>query len=215
MFCFGKVIRPVLFPAIICFLLVISGCASKPQQQPPVQGYLEVSSSRIQALSARIRTQNNNTFSWMDLKNGVEYNIKYLSARPGNEIATRYGNIDVSWDMLRRTNEEFLEILPLLDDSPELLGEKFKWFELSPRTLLTGYYEPYLEASLTPDPDYPYPLYSVPSDLKKLDLGAFHHRWKGQTLLYRMDGDRVVPYYDRGEIDYGGLLPTGELRLPG
>ncbi|WP_154655431.1 murein transglycosylase A [Maridesulfovibrio hydrothermalis] len=188
---------------------IVSGCATRTSTRipaTPVKDFVKIDSSQVKGLINRVYAQSGSDFSWMDLQKGVEYNLKYLSRKSGNKVAARYGKTEITWEMLRRTNEEFLDILPRLETSPELLEENFVWFELSPRTLLTGYYEPYLEASLTPDPAYPYPLYSVPSDLKKLDLGKFHHRWKGQQLLYRVENEKVMPYHDREAIDFNGAL---------
>ncbi len=199
--------------AVIAFSLV--GCATK--SPTPVRGYSKgfekIDSPQVQGLINRLYTQSGPDFSWMDLQKGVEHNLRFLSRRPGLKVAAKYGKLEITWDMLRRTNEEFLSILPQLDTSPELLEDNFVWYSLNPRTLLTGYYEPYLEASLTPDPAYPYPLYSVPSDLKSINLGKFHHRWKGQKLLYRIEGDEAVPYYDRDDIDFGGALEGNGLEI--
>ncbi|WP_320175850.1 MltA domain-containing protein [Maridesulfovibrio sp.] len=149
----------------------------------------------------------------MDLQKGIERNLRFLSRKPDNGIAAKYGRSQITWGMLKRTNEEMLSLLPLLEESPELLEERFVWFSMSPRTLLTGYYEPYLEASLVPHPDYPYPLYSIPHDLQTLDLGKFHHRWKGQSLIYRQENGEVQPYYDRADIDFDGALQDKGLEI--
>lgn len=203
---------------VVAFILIsvssiVTGCATKTPPVSSPKGYIRVDSSRVEGLVNRLYTQADPEFTWLSLRKGIEHNLKYINRRAGKKIAARYGGFDITWEMLRRTNEEFLEILPRLEDSPELLKENFVWFELSPRTLLTGYYEPYLEASLTPDPEYPYPLYSVPSDIKKLDLGKFHHRWKGQTLLYRIENGEVLPYHDRRDIDFEGALDGKGLEI--
>ncbi|WP_319779758.1 MltA domain-containing protein [Maridesulfovibrio sp.] len=160
-----------------------------------------------------MQNQRGEGFSWLDMKPGIERNINYLSRRPKDKAAVKYGRMKVTWGMLKRTNEEMLELLPRLENEPELLNERFIWYSMVPRTLLTGYYEPYLEASLTPNPNYPYPLYSIPTDLKTLDLGKFHHRWKGQHLIYRQEADEVVPYYDREDIDFKGALQGKKLEI--
>jgi membrane-bound lytic murein transglycosylase A len=202
------------FCVLVLFASIISGCAPKEVDTVPVasKGYFKVDGPKVQSLLTMVKPGGGDV-SWMGLKKGIEYNLRYLSSKPDKGIAAKYGKFSITWEMLRQTNVEFLELLPYLDQSPELLEEKFDLYALSPRTLLTGYYEPYLEASLTPDPEYPYPLYSVPDDLQKLELGSFHHRWKGQTLLFRMEGDKVVPYYDREDIDYEGALTGRGLEI--
>ncbi|NDV27324.1 transglycosylase [Desulfovibrio sp. JC010] len=200
-----------MFIFLLISIFAFSGCSllsGTPEAPVKVQtkGYYKVDSVQVAGLINRLQNQSGADFSWLDLQKGIERNIKYLSRRPENSVAAKYGRMQITWGMLKRTNEEMLELLPRLASSPELLNEKFVWHSMVPRTLLTGYYEPYLEASLTPHPDYPYPLYSIPSDLKTLDLGKFHHRWKGQQLIYRQDGEDVLPYHDREDIDFEGAL---------
>lgn len=71
--------------------------------------------------------------------------------------------------------------------------------------LFTGYYAPIIQGSLKKNEDYRYPLYTLPNDLIKVDLGLFsndllHHRISG-----RLQGNRLVPYHTRSEINKGAL----------
>nr|WP_239061033.1 MltA domain-containing protein [Desulfovibrio sp. JC022] len=192
---------------VIVVLVFFSGCSTRNiTAETPAKGYNKIDGAQVSGLINRLEYQGGAEFSWLDLKNGIERNLRYLSRKPQKSVAAKYGRMQITWEMLKRTNEEMLGILPLLEESPELLDERFVWYSMAPRTLLTGYYEPYLEASLTPHPDYPYPLYSVPADLKNLDLGKFHHRWRGQHLIYRHENGEVLPYYDREDIDFKGAL---------
>ncbi|MCH8347726.1 MAG: murein transglycosylase A [Proteobacteria bacterium] len=74
---------------------------------------------------------------------------------------------------------------------------------------LTGYYEPLLEASLTPHPDYPVPLHGNPGDQITVDLGKFRENLKGTTFVGRLEGRKVIPYYTREEILDGALEGRG------
>ena len=74
---------------------------------------------------------------------------------------------------------------------------------------LTGYYEPLLEASLTPDPDYPVPLHGNPGDQVTIDLGKFRESLEGTTFTGRLEGSTVVPYHTREEIVGGALADKG------
>lgn len=113
---------------------------------------------------------------------------------------------DRTWADLRFTLEHLRAVLSRLSDDPDLLTREFAWREVRPEPLVTGYYEPEIEASLVPDPKYPVPIYGLPRTLKSVDLGAFHPRWAGQTLLYRIEGDAVAPFYSRAEIDAQAAL---------
>lgn len=73
----------------------------------------------------------------------------------------------------------------------------------SPNGLITGYYEPQLHGSLKRTGPYQYPVYGVPQDLLTVDLGAVYPELKNMRLRGRLDGKRVVPYYDRADIEAG------------
>lgn len=67
--------------------------------------------------------------------------------------------------------------------------------------LITGYYEPLLHGSLTRTDTYRYPLYAPPPDLLTIDLGALAPDLKGRRLRGRLEGNRVVPYFSRADIE--------------
>jgi membrane-bound lytic murein transglycosylase A len=68
---------------------------------------------------------------------------------------------------------------------------------------ITGYYEPLLKGSRVKTERFRYPLYGVPDDLLEIDLGDAYPQFKGMRLRGRLDGKRVVPYYDRAAIERG------------
>jgi len=78
--------------------------------------------------------------------------------------------------------------------------------------LVTGYYEPRLAGSRTRTPRFKYPLYAVPDDLLTIDMTELYPQFKGMRLRGRLEGKRVVPYFDRAGIDGGkGALQGREL----
>ncbi len=74
-----------------------------------------------------------------------------------------------------------------------------------PVGLFTGYYEPELHGSLTRHDAYQIPLYLKPDDMINIDLGAFRDALKGQKAVGRLTGNKVVPYFNRSEIEAGAL----------
>jgi membrane-bound lytic murein transglycosylase A len=73
------------------------------------------------------------------------------------------------------------------------------------RAFVTGYYEPEIAGSRTPSPEYPVPVYKRPPDLIEGDLGDFFPDLKGRKIRGRVQGDKLVPYLDRGQIEDGAL----------
>jgi membrane-bound lytic murein transglycosylase A len=73
----------------------------------------------------------------------------------------------------------------------------------SSQGLITGYYEPKLYGSRVKTARFRYPLYAPPDDLLTIELGDMYPQLKDLRLRGRLLGNRVVPYYSRGEIDSG------------
>ncbi|MCB8879091.1 murein transglycosylase A [Acidisoma cellulosilytica] len=73
---------------------------------------------------------------------------------------------------------------------------------------ITGYYEPEVQGSATRDANDQTPLLGLPPDLVTIDLGAFDPaKAAGKTAIGRLDGNHVVPYFDRFQIENGALNP--------
>jgi membrane-bound lytic murein transglycosylase A len=77
--------------------------------------------------------------------------------------------------------------------------------------LFTGYYEPQVDGATDRGGRYQTPLLRRPRDLVQADLGAFVTDLKGRSISGRLDGtgrlvgNRLVPYYDRAQIERGAL----------
>lgn len=71
----------------------------------------------------------------------------------------------------------------------------------SPTGLVTGYYEPLLRGSRVKTARYRFPLYGVPPDLLTIDLSSLYPDLKNRRLRGRLEGNRVVPYLARGDIE--------------
>lgn len=67
--------------------------------------------------------------------------------------------------------------------------------------MVTGYYEPLLFGSRRRTHRYRYPLYAAPPDLLTIDLSTVYPELKHRRLRGRLEGNRVVPYAARGEIE--------------
>jgi len=67
--------------------------------------------------------------------------------------------------------------------------------------LITGYFEPLLNGSLTHTGKYQYPLYKRPKELLVIDLAGLYPQLKGMRLRGRLQGNKVIPFYSRKEIE--------------
>jgi membrane-bound lytic murein transglycosylase A len=168
--------------------------------------FLPLSGDEARGLAAHLFTGPQGLDSWRALRPALEDSLGYILKRPDDAVCVRRPGLTLTWGELGDSVAELMALLPAMDRDPRLLADHFQWLKVAPDTLLTGYYEPWLEASLTPDETYRYPLYGVPDDLKTVDLGKFHHRWKGERLVYRMTEQGIEPYPDREAIDSEGAL---------
>ena len=139
--------------------------------------------------------------------------MEYATSMPQGEIALENESLRLTWAQMTQSLERLLDILPRLDADPDLLAREFRWFKVGPDPLMTGYYVPYMDAVTAPDESHRWPIYGLPEDLRTLDLGEFHPRWAGQTLVYRIHDGLVAPYPERGAIDFAGALADRGLEL--
>ena len=77
------------------------------------------------------------------------------------------------------------------------------------RGLITGYYTPSMEGSLSRTAVFDVPLYRRPADLVDVDLAQIYPQLKGMRLRGRLDGQKLVPYWDRAQIDADPALLAG------
>ncbi len=65
--------------------------------------------------------------------------------------------------------------------------------------LITGYYEPVLQGSRKRSRRNPYPVFGPPDDLIVVDLAGLYPELKHLRLRGRLEGKKLVPYYDRAD----------------
>ncbi len=79
----------------------------------------------------------------------------------------------------------------------------------SSSSMVTGYYEPLLTGSRTRRGAFQHAVYAAPPDLLTIDLSDLRPDLKGQRLRGRIEGQRVIPYYDRAAIESGRAPVAG------
>lgn len=66
---------------------------------------------------------------------------------------------------------------------------------------VTGYYEPLLKGDRSKTARARFPLYAIPDDLITVDLSTVYPELKNMRLRGRLQGNKLVPYYTRAEIE--------------
>ncbi|WP_242012280.1 MltA domain-containing protein [Pseudodesulfovibrio cashew] len=144
--------------------------------------------------------------SWTALASPVQRSLEYALNMPQDRPALARPGMSLTWAQVVRSLEEFLDLLPHLDEHPELLSNRFVWYGMHKKPLMTGYYTPEIEASLTRQPGYEYPIYGVPSDLR-------YGTVRGRRGFYRVEKGRVLPYYERADMDVRRVLDGRGLEI--
>lgn len=112
--------------------------------------------------------------------------------------------------------EEFLAKLTERPDSGEMdrfLRDRYVFYQAGGRKdkrgrkmLVTGYYEPIFDGSLTGEPPFLTPLYAPPKSLVTVP-GK-----EGKTAQHgRLDNNKLIPFWSRAEIETAGVLAGEEL----
>jgi membrane-bound lytic murein transglycosylase A len=151
---------------------------------------------------------------------GVRRNIEYLD-RLAPETVFHYGPHNFSCQQVRESQEAFLDLLSRGLDAEQLSREIRKKFRVyratgregNGRVLFTGYYEPIYEGRRVRDEVFRYPLYRLPSDLIRIDLSLFGEKFKGESLVARIDGKKVQPYFSRAQIEGEKVLDGKGLEI--
>ncbi len=208
-----KKTKNVFLVAVLLFMAGAAGCtpALKKEAQQP-----EEALRQVRFFSPEFRDD-------MDrgsLVSALKRNLEYLG-RVDPDTVFHYGPHDFSCRQVRESQEAFLALVSRGLDTDQLGREIKKTFSVyraagragDKRVLFTGYYEPIYEGSLTPDETFKFPLYRAPDDLVKIDLSPFNEKYKGEGIVARIDGKKVLPYYSRVQIDRDRVLAGKGLEL--
>lgn len=98
----------------------------------------------------------------------------------------------------------------------EFIETRFTPHELSDERgarsgMLTGYYEPLVRGSRQREGPYQFPIYRKPKDMVNADLSSLYPEMRGTRVRGKREGNRIVPYPTRSDIERQGLLAGQEL----
>ena len=145
----------------------------------------------------------------------MEHSLSYFDALP-EEAVISFGPEKRTAAELAAGLRRFQHLLRTVSGAQQLtraLKEEFILLRSVGRdghgeVLFTGYYEPIVKARRDPEPPFEHPIYGIPDDLVKVDLEAFGIERLQRTLVGRVEDHALVPYSDRGEIDFGNGLES-------
>jgi membrane-bound lytic murein transglycosylase A len=86
-------------------------------------------------------------------------------------------------------------------DARAFFEKSFTPYLVDGEALFTGYYEPEIRGRRTRGGAFQTPVYGIPDDLVRAELGLFNPKLRGEHISGRLDGHRLVPYATRAEIN--------------
>jgi membrane-bound lytic murein transglycosylase A len=154
------------------------------------------------------------------LAQAIRRNLVYLNRLDPNKTFY-YGPHQYSTKQVQESQEAFLSLITENPDSKELYRKLRKHFLVYRATgrvgkkdvLFTGYFEPVYEGNIVPDEEYAFPLYRKPDDLIKIDLSLFRDEFKGRSIIAKIEGKSVLPYYSREQIETDKALEGRNLEV--
>ncbi|MDH4225833.1 MAG: MltA domain-containing protein, partial [Deltaproteobacteria bacterium] len=149
--------------------------------------------------------------SMESLEQSAKESIRYYQSLPSSRLFI-YGKESYTPQEMIQSLTLFLKII---QDSPDwdvfrqMVVRNFDVYESigETRNLLTGYYFPQVKASLVRTKTMGAPLYGPPDNLLVINLSQFGvSNPARQTLVGRVEGGKVAPYYTRREIQEKSAL---------
>ena len=209
-----KDVRNFFLVATVCLILAnIVGC--HPPLKKEAQGP-EESLRQVRFLLPEFRDDMDRD----SLILAVKRNLEYLN-RLNPDAVFQYGSHHFTCQQVRESQEAFLDLLSKELDAEQMSRMVRKLFRIyrathqggDRRVLFTGYYEPIYEGRLVPDESFRYPLYRPPDDLIRIDLSLFSERFKGENIIARIEGKKILPYYSRYQIETEKVLKGKGLEI--
>ena len=147
------------------------------------------------------------------LRQAIQRSLEFLAKLPPDRLV---GELPRKFTA-QEIKESLLSFLNLLElwEKPENLAEEIRSrFDLYPavkdpgegEVLFTGYYQPVIEGSLTETAAYRLPIYGRPKNLIVAEMVTLTPELHVEKVVGRLEGDRLVPYPSRREIDGLGRL---------
>lgn len=166
----------------LLFIFILTGCSVKIEQKK------EISQAKIQKAQ------------WEELK-GFDTDNLTLALEVFKKDCQKAVRYDTLKDICKKaedtnTTTDPKEFFKTNFTPYKLIGENNK-----DEGLITGYYEPLLFGNLYKTAKYKYPLYAVPQDLLTIDMSSAYPSLKNYRLRGKLDGNKVIPYDTREEIE--------------
>lgn len=199
-------IIPLVF-VVLPFMFSFPGCAlrGKPQRPADVPALIKLFPSELPDFTDDI--------NYDGLAYCIRKSLSYLKRVPSDRYFS-FGEDRFNTGHMVKSLEVFLNFIgkkPFPEELNHFIRKNYLIYKSigtgkKGQVLFTGYYEPFLPGQPQKNAEYRFPVYGRPEDLITIDLSPFSSRFKGNKIIGRYSNQTVVPYYNRGAIDYEGAL---------
>jgi membrane-bound lytic murein transglycosylase A len=209
----GFDLRNTLHLVFLALLLLLAACV--PKVKPPV-----TATQALVKLQPHQFPDFSDDMSYGSMESAIDQSINYLE-RLDASTPFRFGPDTYTASHLAKSIKAFRELIKqnLSTDKLNTAIENSFWVYKSigsdgrGKVLFTGYYEPVLQGSKHPSPDYPYPVYRKPDDWVSVSLGLFNPKYAGERIIGRYVNQTVIPCFSREDIDSKGSLEQSGYEL--
>ena len=195
--------------ALLLLLLCLTGCERAAKTPPPPT--VPLAPLRLLTLGELPLFSDDSDFAALD--EAIQHSLTYLQRLPPERVFS-VGEETLTADMMLRGLSQFDAFLQTAPTPPQLndfVRTHYRVYRAvgtsaAEAVLFTGYYEPIIAGSRAPGVDFGVPVLGRPDDLVTIDLERFAARFKGEILTGRLQGDHLVPYFERREITNPALF---------
>jgi membrane-bound lytic murein transglycosylase A len=155
------------------------------------------------------------TYVFENLKESIQRSLDYFKRVPPDR-EYYFGSDTVSAQRMIATLQYFLNFVqthPSQGQLTHFINSNFMVYQSvgsnrRHEVLFTGYFEPVIQGSLSKSAEYCYPIYALPSDLIFADLSLFSSQFPKERIIGRLEGNQLIPYYNRREIEENNRLKS-------
>ncbi len=197
---------------ILIILIILAGCYQKPEK-PIIEKPIIKKQLSLIKLSPEEYPYFKDSMQYKDIDKSIIKSLSYLKKiNPNKEFTFGEDTYTASYliESLQTFND-FIATKPSEEQLNQFIKTKYKVYQAAgndseKNLLITGYFEPLLKGSLKKTKDFTIPLYAIPQDLIFVNLGDFSKKLKGKKISGRLVKNRLQPYHDRYDIEYGNAI---------
>lgn len=195
-----------LWVVVLGLLMFLTGCPG-PEKPPPVQ------KPPVFLAPPEDLPRFSDDMFLDGLAQAASQSLIYLNRIPEDRMF-RFGDDEFTAAHLIQSLERLLTFInqkPAPGEIDSFIRNNYRVYKSAGRApsgkvLFTGYFEPLLKGSRTPQGLYKFPVYGRPENLVTAELGKFSDKYKGEKLIGRVSGNEFIPFHDREAIMEGGAL---------